>query len=72
MYSFYPRIIRDWNNFPVSLIEATSVDEFLTLLSNQLASYTTILRINKLLFKFLFFYFGAFVSPGGDELSAQY
>ena len=38
VYSFYPRIIRGWNNFPVSWIEATSVDEFITLLSNQLAT----------------------------------
>ena len=31
-YSFYPRTIRDWNNLPVSLVEATNVNEFMNLL----------------------------------------
>ena len=34
-YSFYPRTIRNWNNLPITLIEATSVNEFMNLLSRH-------------------------------------
>ena len=38
-YSFYPRTIKDWNDLPINVIEASDLDEFVYLLNVNYCNY---------------------------------
>jgi len=43
--SFYPRTIKDWNNLPINIIEASDIDEFTYLLNLNYCNYLFIVHV---------------------------